>query len=283
MHREAAIAAITLAGDGQLYSQDETTAFALFDPAANDSVQPILAASQGRVVDRQQTRVILEFPDAAIATACLADVRQRMMAARRGRQRAGETVLRIGIDFGAIMVGDDNLYGYRTNVASDLAGHATAQHMCLSKAAFTDVAAQRTIVAQERETLRPGGSTGSLEAHLVLADIDTHANRILSEQLGANIMVDTDFEHCSSKMAATDLQRALQRLGLGVDNRAQLMGLSSETVQAKLKGKSHVTEQDLSWLQMYEMLTPTQKDWFAARRRRGDQDDTFKSRTSQRR
>ncbi len=283
MHREAAIAAITLAGDEQLHSQDETMAFALFDPAANDSVQPVLAASQGRVVDRQQTRVVLEFPDAATATACLADLRKRMMATRRGRQRANETALRIGIDFGAIMVGDDNLYGYRTNVASDLAGHATAQHMCLSKAAFADVAAQRTIVAQGRETLRPGGSTGPLEAHLVLADIDTHAERILSGHIGAHVRVDTDFEHRSSAMTATDLLRALQRLGLGVNDRAHLMGLSSETVQAKLKGKSQVTEQDLSWLQMYEMLTPTQKDWFAARRRRGAQDDTFKSRTSQRR
>lgn len=169
---QAAIVVLMITEDGHGSLDSVSAVFARFDPQGKRSLDSFITAAGGHTLERDETHVILKFPDAVAATSCVVGLRARLLKPLRKSQRDEVgAALRIGIDFGEVTIGSDDLHAYRANIASELARLAGPQQMGLSKAAYVNATAQHQLALQGQKMLRVDG-VEPVETYLVAIDGD---------------------------------------------------------------------------------------------------------------
>jgi class 3 adenylate cyclase len=131
--------AAILAADVVAYSRlmgadEEATLFAL-KAVRRDVTDPKIEEHHGRIVNTAGDGLLAEFASAVDAVRCAVAIQRDMGARARRRSAAAPLVLRIGINLGDIIVGDDgDIFGDGVNVAARLEGLAVPGGICVSRA-----------------------------------------------------------------------------------------------------------------------------------------------------
>jgi class 3 adenylate cyclase len=117
--RLAAIVGIDVVGYSRLMGEDETgTARAV--RRHREAAIPIIAGHGGRIFKTMGDGLLLEFPSAVAAVRCAVAI-QKMMAERNVESlEAKRVVYRIGVNFGDVLIEDDDILGDGVNIAARL-------------------------------------------------------------------------------------------------------------------------------------------------------------------
>ena len=110
---------------------DAATSLGVPDPRAGlAALRPVIAQHDGTVVDLPGRRVAAHFSSAFAAVSC---------AIALQRSPAGDSGLRIGVDFGAVISNGETMVGDGVYVASRLQDMADPGHVCVSGAIYDRV------------------------------------------------------------------------------------------------------------------------------------------------
>lgn len=130
--RLAAIVVADVVGYASLMSHDEEGTFALIRQLTHDDIAPRVREHYGRVVRTAGDGIVAEFPSAVEAVRTAVEV-QELLGHRSSGQASREVSLRIGINFGDIIVDSDgDVFGDGVNVAARLEQIASPGGICLS-------------------------------------------------------------------------------------------------------------------------------------------------------
>ncbi len=131
--RLAAILAADVVGYSRLMGEDEAGTLAALKAVRTELIEPLIAAHRGRVVKLMGDGLLAEFQSAVEAVDCA-------IAWQRG-QSQDETPLRfrIGVNLGAIVIDDGDIYGDGVNVAARLEGLADPDGIALSQVVHDQV------------------------------------------------------------------------------------------------------------------------------------------------
>jgi adenylate cyclase len=128
--------AAILVADAVSYSKlmraDETATLALLNTIRHGTIDPRIVEYGGRPVKWVGDGLIAEFPSAVDAVQCAADIQRTIAALNREADPANRMEFRVGINFGDVIVENDDLFGDGVNVASRLEAIADPGGICLS-------------------------------------------------------------------------------------------------------------------------------------------------------
>jgi class 3 adenylate cyclase/TolB-like protein/Flp pilus assembly protein TadD len=115
-------------------SEDET--HARFARHANELIEPTIAKYRGRLVRSMGDGILVEFSTAVDAVRCALDI-QRELAQRQANEKIKDRIqLRIGINFGDVLVDARDIYGNSVNIAARLEALATPGTVCVSQSVY---------------------------------------------------------------------------------------------------------------------------------------------------
>jgi TolB-like protein/class 3 adenylate cyclase/cytochrome c-type biogenesis protein CcmH/NrfG len=138
--RLAAILAADVAGYSRLIGVDEEGTLHRLKSIRAEVIDPVIAASRGRLVKTTGDGFLVEFTSVVDALRCAVDV-QREIADRGGETRADRRLeLRIGVHQGDIVVEDGDIFGDGVNVAARLEALAEPGAICVSARVQEDAA-----------------------------------------------------------------------------------------------------------------------------------------------
>ena len=141
LRRMAAILVADVVGYSRLMGEDEEgtlSALKKFRSIAD----PIIAARQGRVFGSAGDSVIAEFASPVESTRCAVEIQNSMKSFNSELPDEKRLLIRIGVNFGDIVVDGHNLMGDAVNVAARLEGLADPGGVCLSRGNVYGVAHQ---------------------------------------------------------------------------------------------------------------------------------------------
>lgn len=137
--RLAAILAADVAGYSGLMSKDEEGTLTRLRELRRDLIVPTIRAHQGRLVKTVGDGFLVEFSSPVESVRCAVEI-QQALAASTGQEPARALTLRIGINFGDIIVDEDrDIYGDGVNVAARLEQLADPGGICLSGKVYEEV------------------------------------------------------------------------------------------------------------------------------------------------
>jgi adenylate cyclase len=117
-------------------SEDETHArFARF---AGELIEPTIDKYNGRLVRSMGDGILVEFSNAVDAVRCALDI-QRGLAARQADEKKDRIQLRIGINFGDVLVDQRDIYGNSVNIAARLEALASPGTVCVSQSIYDQI------------------------------------------------------------------------------------------------------------------------------------------------
>jgi adenylate cyclase len=114
-------------------SEDET--HARFARHATELIEPTIAKYNGRLVRSMGDGILVEFSTAIDAVRCALDI-QHGLAARQANEKKDRIQLRIGINFGDVLVDHRDIYGNSVNIAARLEALASPGTVCVSKSIY---------------------------------------------------------------------------------------------------------------------------------------------------
>ena len=130
--RLAAILVADVVGYSSLMAQDEEGTFALIRHLMRDEIGPRIRQHDGRIVRTTGDGIIAEFPSAVEAVRSAVEVQELLVRQSLGQAAPG-MLLRIGINFGDIIIDSDgDVFGDGVNVAARLEQIASPGGICLS-------------------------------------------------------------------------------------------------------------------------------------------------------
>jgi adenylate cyclase len=130
--RLTAILAADVVGYSSLMARDEEGTFALVKHLMRDEIEPRITQHRGRVVRTTGDGMLAEFPSAVGAVRSAVEV-QELLAGQSSGKASQEFFLRIGINFGDIIVDTDgDVFGDSVNIAARLEQFASPGGICLS-------------------------------------------------------------------------------------------------------------------------------------------------------
>ena len=138
LRRMAAILVADVVGYSRLMGEDEEgtlSALKKFRSIAD----PIIAARQGRVFGSAGDSVIAEFASPVESTRCAVEIQNSMKSFNSELPDEKRLLIRIGVNFGDIVVDGHNLMGDAVNIAARLEGLADPGGVCLSRAVVDHV------------------------------------------------------------------------------------------------------------------------------------------------
>jgi class 3 adenylate cyclase/TolB-like protein/Flp pilus assembly protein TadD len=114
-------------------SEDET--HARFARHASELIEPTIDKYNGRLVRSMGDGILVEFSSAVDAVRCALDI-QRGLAERQANEKKDRIQLRIGINFGDVLVDQRDIYGNSVNIAARLEALATPGTVCVSQSIY---------------------------------------------------------------------------------------------------------------------------------------------------
>src|SRR5437867_3315939 len=123
--RLAAILAAGVAGYSRLMGADEEGTLERLKALRHELIDPTIAEHKGRIVKTTGDGMLVEFASVVDAVRCAVAVQQAMPERNTGVAAESRIELRIGINLGVIVEGDD-LYGGGVNIAARGSGGVAA-------------------------------------------------------------------------------------------------------------------------------------------------------------
>src|SRR5580704_8988292 len=120
-------------------SEDET--HARFARHAGELIEPTIARYNGRLVRSMGDGILVEFSNAVDAVRCALDI-QSGLAARQADEKKDPIRLRIGINYGDVLVGQRDIYGNSVNIAARLEALASPGTVCVGQSIYDQTRAQ---------------------------------------------------------------------------------------------------------------------------------------------
>lgn len=117
-------------------SEDET--HARFARHAGELIEPTIAKYNGRLVRSMGDGLLVEFASALDAVRCALDI-QRGLAARQADEKKDPIRLRIGINYGDVLVDHRDIYGNSVNIAARLEALASPGTVCVSQSMYDQI------------------------------------------------------------------------------------------------------------------------------------------------
>jgi class 3 adenylate cyclase len=115
----AAIMAVDVVGYSRLMGEDEAgTARAV--RGHREAAIPIIAGRGGRIFKTMGDGLLLEFPSAVTAVECAVAIQTTMETRNADTPDAKRVVYRIGVNFGDVLIDDDEILGDSVNIAARL-------------------------------------------------------------------------------------------------------------------------------------------------------------------
>jgi TolB-like protein/class 3 adenylate cyclase/Flp pilus assembly protein TadD len=140
IRRLAAILAADVAGYSRLIGVDEEGTLGRLRSIRAEVIDPVIAASRGRLVKTTGDGFLAEFASVVDALRCAVDAQQEIAGRNVGIAEAERIELRIGIHQGDIVVEDGDIFGDGVNVAARLEALAEPGGICLSARVQEDTA-----------------------------------------------------------------------------------------------------------------------------------------------
>src|SRR5262249_30872127 len=129
--RLAAILVADVAGYSRFMEQDEAGTLATLKQRRREVLNPLVTRHQGRMVRVMGDGVLVEFGSAVEAVQCAVELQEAMEAANTSLPEHRRIVLRVGINFGDVIVEGSDLYGDGVNVAARLEALAEPGGICV--------------------------------------------------------------------------------------------------------------------------------------------------------
>ncbi|MBV9458022.1 MAG: hypothetical protein JO141_10985 [Bradyrhizobium sp.] len=117
-------------------SEDET--HQRFARHATELIEPTIAKYNGRLVRSMGDGLLVEFISALDAVRCALDI-QRGLAARQADEKKDRIQLRIGINYGDVLVDQRDIYGNSVNIAARLEALASPGTVCVSRSMYDQI------------------------------------------------------------------------------------------------------------------------------------------------
>ena len=115
----AAIMAVDIVGYSRLMGEDEAgTARAV--RGHREAAIPIIAGRGGQIFKTLGDGLLLEFPSAVTAVECAVAIQKTMETRNADTPDAKRVVYRIGVNFGGVLIDDDEILGDSVNIAARL-------------------------------------------------------------------------------------------------------------------------------------------------------------------
>jgi TolB-like protein/class 3 adenylate cyclase len=143
--RLAAILAADVAGYSRLIGQDEVGTLSRLKALRRESIDPNIAAHNGRVVKTTGDGFLAEFSSTIDALRCASEIQARVPDYSKGVAPDRRIELRIGIHQGDIVVEDGDIFGDGVNIAARLEGLAQPGGICVSARVQEDAAGKLDI------------------------------------------------------------------------------------------------------------------------------------------
>jgi TolB-like protein len=98
-------------------------------------IEPTIAKYNGRLVRSMGDGILVEFSTAVDAVRCALDI-QRGLAERQANEKKDRIQLRIGVNFGDVLVDQRDIYGNSVNIAARLEALASPGTVCVSQTIY---------------------------------------------------------------------------------------------------------------------------------------------------
>lgn len=128
-------------------SEDET--HERFARHASELIEPTIAKYHGRLVRSMGDGILVEFSSALDAVRCALDI-QSGLAARQAGEKKDPIQLRIGINFGDVLVDERDIYGNSVNIAARLEALASPGTVCVSQSVYDQTRSQPQLFFADR-------------------------------------------------------------------------------------------------------------------------------------
>jgi adenylate cyclase len=136
--RLAAILAADVAGYSRLMGADEVGTLAALKGHRRETIDPAIAAHNGRIVKTTGDGMLVEFASAVDAVTCAVVVQEKM--AERTAEGTGPRIqFRMGINVGDIIIDGDDIFGDGVNLAARVENECEPGGVYLSDDAFRQV------------------------------------------------------------------------------------------------------------------------------------------------
>jgi adenylate cyclase len=147
--RLSAILFADVAGYSRLVGKDEEGTLARWKAHWSDLIEPTIKGHDGRVVRITGDGVLTEFASVVNAVRCAVEI-QRGMAARNADIAPEQRIeFRIGINFGDIIIDDNDVWGDGVNVGARLEALADPGGICVSGRVQEDVQGKLDVAFQD--------------------------------------------------------------------------------------------------------------------------------------
>ncbi|MEW5862675.1 MAG: adenylate/guanylate cyclase domain-containing protein [Pseudomonadota bacterium] len=137
--RLAAILCADVQGYSRLMGADEEGTLRELK-ACHELMSGLIGAHRGRVVNAPGDSVLAEFPSVVDAVSCAAAIQDALERRAQGLPQDRRMAFRIGVNLGDVMVQGEAIYGDGVNVAARLESLAPGNGICISGAAWEQVA-----------------------------------------------------------------------------------------------------------------------------------------------
>ncbi len=118
---------------------DEAGTLAALKSDCKELIEPSVAEHKGRIVKLMGDGLLIEFPSAIEAVRCAVKIQQALAGRDAGAFGAERTAYRIGVNFGDIVVEDEDIYGDGVNIAARLERLAEPGGICISDKVYEEV------------------------------------------------------------------------------------------------------------------------------------------------
>ncbi len=137
--RLAAILAADVAGYSRLMGTDEVGTLNALKEHRRERIDPTIARHNGRIVKTTGDGLLVEFASVVDAVGCAVAIQCAMLAFNAGIRSDRQTVLRIGINVGDIILDGGDIFGDGVNIAARLEGLCEPGGVCISRSANEQV------------------------------------------------------------------------------------------------------------------------------------------------
>lgn len=130
--RLAAIMSTDVVGYSRMMEADEAGTLAALRRIRLDTLEPLLATHQGRLVKLMGDGALIEFASAVNAVQCAVDLQNTMSKENQDRPETERILLRVGISLGDIVIEASDIFGDGVNLAARLEALAEPGGICVS-------------------------------------------------------------------------------------------------------------------------------------------------------
>ncbi|NQV56515.1 MAG: adenylate/guanylate cyclase domain-containing protein [Rhodospirillales bacterium] len=138
-HKLAAILAADVAGYSRLMNEDEAATISAWQNLRSEIIKPVTAEHSGRIVKHTGDGFLAEFQTVSDAVRCAIAMQFKMSEFNEDIAEQRRLNFRMGINFGEIVVDEDDIHGDGVNVAARLEGLASEPGICVTSQVYEQV------------------------------------------------------------------------------------------------------------------------------------------------